>query len=177
VNHEQSKKPSNESRLAQEVVDRVFRNKPRHSKLTYELSGTKVVILNGKFTGRLGIGKILAPTRDLVDVTCLERTLIDVTVRPQYSGGVLSVKNAFSAARGKVSINRLAHMLKAFDYTYPYHQAIGFYLKRSGYSTHDQELLKAIGSELDFYLCYGLSNPLFDQEWRVWYPHTLRQKL
>jgi hypothetical protein len=176
VNHEQSEKPQNDGQLTQEATDRVFRNQPRHSKLIYELSGTKIVVLNGKFTGQLGVEKLLSPTGESVDVTCLERTLIDVTVRPQYAGGVLRVIDAFAAARGRVSIRKLVRMLKTLDHTYPYHQAIGFYLKRSGYGAEDQTSLKGIGLRLDFYLSYGLSNPLFDPGWRIWYPRTLGQK-
>ena len=59
--------------------------------------------------------------------TNLERTLIDATVRPVYAGGVFEVRKAYELAKEKVSVNRLAALLQKLDYTYPYHQAIGFY--------------------------------------------------
>ena len=45
--------------------------------------------------------------RRLVDLTDVERTLIDITVRPHYAGGVYQVKEAFETARERVSVGRL----------------------------------------------------------------------
>jgi hypothetical protein len=107
VNHEQGEKPPNDGLLTQEGIDRAFRNQPRHTKLIYDLEGTRIAILNGKYTNRLGVEEARTPTGDIVDVTCLERTLIDVTVRPNYAGGVGEVIKAFTASRGRLSIKKL----------------------------------------------------------------------
>ena len=40
-----------------------------------------------------------------VRVTDLERTLIDIAVRPEYAGGVYEVLNVYRLAKGKVSAN------------------------------------------------------------------------
>ena len=48
-------------------------------------------MLNGMFTDRLGLEKIRFAKGELLDVTALERTLIDVTVRPNYAGGAKAV--------------------------------------------------------------------------------------
>jgi hypothetical protein len=173
VNHEQGQKPPNDNRLTQEAIDRAFKNHPRQTKLIYLVSGTKIGVLNGKFTSQLGVETRQSPTGEAVAVTNLERTLIDATVRPHYAGGVPVVIGAFAAARGKVSIQKLSQMLKQLDYTYPYHQAVGFYLKQSGYTKEDQTLLKESGINLRFYLSHGLKAPLFDEDWRIWYPQEL----
>ena len=173
VNHEQREKPPNDGLLTQDAIDRAFKNQPRHTKLIYDLAGTKIAILNGKYTNRLGVQEASTPNGDLVEVTSLERTLIDVTVRPNYAGGVSQVIKAFAAARGRISTKKLAHLLKRLDYTYPYHQAIGFYLKRSGYATVDQKLFSKMGINLDFYLCHGLRDPVLDPEWRIFYPRAI----
>ncbi len=172
VNQEQREKPPNDGNLTQEAIDRVFRRQPRHTKLIYRLSKNKITIVNGKQTGRLGVEKKLAPTGESV-VTCLERTLIDVTVRPNYAGGASAVMAAFDAARG-ISLQKMLRFLKTLDYTYPYHQAIGFYLLRSGYSQEDREPFARLGTDWDFYLCHGLRNPLFDTEWKIYYPRDIR---
>ena len=49
-------------------------------------------------------------------VTGVERTLIDATVRPVYSGGINEVLTAFSRASKMVSINKLVAMLKKINY-------------------------------------------------------------
>jgi len=58
-------------------------------------------------------------------------------------------------------------------FTYPYHQSIGFYLNRAGYSEQDQLLAKTKGLQFDFYLCHGLKDPVLDQDWKIFFPQTL----
>ena len=141
-------------------VNRVFKNDQRRKKLIYHYAGSKITIINGKHTNRLGVVRDVAPTGESIEVTCLERTLIDATVRPFYAGGVANVLAAFMAARGRISVKKLGALLEMLDYTYPYHQAVGFYLKRQGYADRDQRLLRKFGLALDFYLSHGLKSPL-----------------
>lgn len=115
-----------------------------------------------------------APSGHSVDVTSLERTLVDSTVRPGYSGGVPAVLQAFRLARDRISVTKLLGILRKLDYTYPYHQSIGFYLERAGYTEADQTLVKELGAKFDFYLSHGLNNPAFDPNWRVFFPKRLK---
>lgn len=131
-------------------------------------------ILNGKHTGRVDVETAKTPTGQEVEVTSLERTLIDITVCPAYSGGVPRVLKAYKRARGRVSISKLFALLDKFKYTYPYHQSIGFYLKRAHYSESDQLLAKASGVQFSFYLCRGLRNPAFDADWKIYFPQSLK---
>ncbi len=174
INKEQSEKPPNSSTLSQDAIHRAFRNQQRHSKLRYKYKHATITVLSGKNTRRIDVWPVTTPSGHKVDVTSLERTLIDITVRPGYSGGVSSVLRAFTLAKNRVSVNRLFSLLDEFDYTYPYHQSIGFYFKRAGYSQADQALARTDGVEFDFYLCHGLKNPAFDSEWRVFFPRTLK---
>ena len=66
----------------------------------------------------------------------------------------------------------LTALLRRLDYTYPYHQSIGFYLKRAGYPESDQLLAKREPIEFDFYLSHNLKAPDFDPEWRVFFPRS-----
>jgi len=174
INKEQSPKPKNSSQLSQEGIDRAFGNHQRYSKLAYKYQDTRIVLLNGKYTGRLEVQQAQAPSGHLLDVTSIERTLVDITVRPGYSGGVPAALKAFRLARGRVSVIKLLGILKKLDYTYPYHQSIGFYLERAGYTEADQILAKGDGVKFDFYLSHGLDNPAFDPNWRVFFPKRLK---
>ena len=88
------------------------------------------------------IEETVVPDAGPLRLTNLERTLIDITVRPVYSGGVFEVAKAFELAKEKLSVNSLTAMLKKLEYTYPYHQAVGFYLERAGYKSSLLDLLR-----------------------------------
>ena len=167
VNREQSKKPQSQGTLTQEAIDRAFSRPQRRSKYAYRIDGYQIVLLSGKATGRAGV--IEDPNTKL-QVTCLERTLIDITVRPRYAGGVYQVSQAFRQAAGEVDSARLISLLATLDYRYPYHQALGFYLERAGAEGSVLNQLRVLGTDFNFYLDYTIADPAFDSSWRVFYP-------
>jgi hypothetical protein len=173
VNKEQSEKRPNPGKLSQEAIHRAFQNQQRRSRLAYKYRDTTITVLSGKYTGRLEVEVAKAPSGDELHVTSLERTLVDITVRPVYAGGVHAVLEAFRLARNRASVKKLMELLAKLDYTYPYHQAIGFYLKRAGYSEGDQLLARTSGLQFDFHLCHGIKDPSFDQDWKIFFPRDL----
>ena len=102
--------------------------------------------------------------------TGLERTLIDVVVRPFYAGGVFEVAKAFENARGELSGNAMLAMLKRMGFSYPYHQAIGYYLDRSGYKSSVVDLYRKLPMERDFYLTHGMEKTRYLSRWRLHVP-------
>ncbi len=56
-------------------------------------------------------------------------------------------------------------------YTYPYHQAIGFYLERSGgYSQSQLDLLRQFDIQYDFYLAHQMKEMDYNEKWRLFIP-------
>ncbi len=102
LNSEQSEKPKNSNSLVQETIDRAFQNQQRRSKLFYKYQSSTITLLNGKHTG-IEVKAIKAPTGQDIEHTSLERTLIDNTVRPAYSGGVPRVLETYKRARDLIS--------------------------------------------------------------------------
>ena len=173
LNKEQSEKRRTLTQLSQEAIDRAFRTEQRCSKLTYRYEGATITILSGKHSGRLEVESAIAPSGHQVEVTSLERTLVDITVRPAYSGGVSSVLQAFRSAKQRISVTKIMAILRKLDHTYPYHQSIGLYLTRAGYADADRMLARASAINFDFYLCHGIKNPKFDPNWKIFYPRYL----
>ena len=106
-------------------------------------------------------------------VTSLEPTLVDIAVRPAYAGGPSHILTAFRSARSRVSVKKLLNILKRLDHVYPYHQSIAFYLKLSDYPKTDQDLAARETKLFNFYLDYGMQDPVFDQEFKIYYPKSL----
>lgn len=170
VNKEQTPKPAPRSPLTQAALDRAFRNQQRTSRYVLEFDRYRVVLLSGKSTGRLGVVQWPISSSESVDVTALERTLIDLTVRPAYAGGVGAVLEAFRRARGRLSVPVLVTTLQALDYVYPYHQALGFYMERAGYDLGELGPLRDLGFTHDFYLEHGRDNTSYAAHWRLHHP-------
>ncbi|MGF6988755.1 hypothetical protein F0160_36840 [Paraburkholderia sp. JPY303] len=161
-------------KLEQSDIDRAFSQPPRVSQNYVEHTGKKIYLLNGSNTGHLGVVSERINDEDgrevLARLTNLERTLIDITVRPVYAGGVFEVAKAFALAKDRVSINRLVAMLRKLDFTYPYHQAIGYYLERADYKPNQLDLIRRLPAEHDFYLTHQMGETRYVQSWRLFIP-------
>jgi predicted transcriptional regulator of viral defense system len=174
LNTEQSAKPSSEGSLTQDAIKRAFSGKQRQSQLIYNCNGASVIMVSGKNTNRLGVEEITGPASELLQVTNLERTLVDIVVRPAYAGGISQVLKAYRAAKDRVSVDQLLAILKKLDYVYPYHQPIGFLMQKTGYPEEGYAKLGALGLNHDFYLTHGMQQPEYSTTWRLFYPKGFR---
>lgn len=172
LNVEQSPKPVPSTSLTQRGIDLAFSRKQRQSNMTYEREDWSVTIINGKNTGALGVEEIVGPSEERLRATNIERTLIDIVVRPTYAGGIFQVLEAYRAAKDRLSTNRLVATLKKLDYVYPYHQAIGFLMERAGYDDKRCAMLRHLGLEFDFYLAHDMKEPEYSNKWHLFFPKS-----
>ena len=170
VNKEQSEKPARHGSLSQEAIHNAFKRKQRESTFIYSYKNIRFLVLSGKQTGRLEVGAIPINQHENVQATKLERTLIDISVRPAYAGGVYQVLEAYQRARERVSAGTLLATLRQLNYVYPYHQVIGFYLQRAGFDARQYLRFKDLGLHYDFYLTYDTKEREYDSDWRLFFP-------
>jgi predicted transcriptional regulator of viral defense system len=173
VNKEQSAKPRPGGKLSQVSIDRAFASNPRSSTYVFVYENTRFVLLSGKSTGNLETTDVTDSVGVPIRATKLERTLIDIVVRPLYAGGVFEVLEAYRGARDRASVSTLLATLKKLDYVYPYHQAIAFYLERAGYPESTLARFDKMPKRFDFYLTQKTVNPQYDKRWRVYFPGGL----
>lgn len=173
LNTEQSKKPSLSKTLEQNRIDLAFKGKGRTTQYFFNFKKWKIFCISGKNTGNLGVEDLQISKSEKVPVTNIERTLIDISVRPIYAGGVYQVLDSFEEAKGKFSVEKLIAILKQLDFTYPYHQVIGFYMERAGYSNSELDSIRKIKMEYDFYLDYEMKEKDYSKEWKVYFPKDL----
>jgi transcriptional regulator with AbiEi antitoxin domain of type IV toxin-antitoxin system len=172
VNKEQGPKPTPEG-ITQEGIDRAFKSAQRRSNYIFRYGGSRFVLISGKDTGKAGVVRSKGPQGEAINATDLERTLIDIVVRPAYAGGLKQVFSVYKEVASRIDVDHMVELLQKLDYAYPYHQSIGFLLQRAGRPERDCERVKDFGLEFDFYLDYGLKRPAYDRNWRLYYPSLL----
>jgi hypothetical protein len=163
--------PTDKDELVQEAVDKVFAKQQRESQTAYRALGYRYVLLEGAFAQPGDVDEVtLESSRMPVAVSSLERTLIDIVVRPSYSGGIVQVLEAYKAAYGQIDIGRMNLLLNRLNYTYPYQQSIGFLLSKAGYADSEIEPFLEDVTPIHFYLAYGLAEKVFVPKWHLYVP-------
>lgn len=159
--------------LDQESIDKAFAKEQRTTTNIYkdDLTNERYVFTERKMN-ITNIG-IITDNSLNYQTSNIERTLIDCVVRPQYSGGIFSVLEAFRNALDILDIVKLDSYLDDLNYTYPYHQLVGFYLEKSGYNTSLLTPFLNKVSRFNFYMTYNLSNKKFDPKWKIYYPEGI----
>jgi len=170
LNIEQSPKKMGLINLSQERIDNAFRLPWRVSKNIAKYQDYTVFILNGKFTDNLGTIKYKEKDGAEITFTDLERTLIDIAVRPVYAGGVFEVLKAYRASVKNVDIKKIISYLEILKYIYPYHQVVGFFLEKSGFPGSEIKDLERLGLVYDFYITHEMRNMAYSKKWRLYYP-------
>lgn len=159
--------------LLQEEVNKAFYMPPRISKNLIIKDIYTINLLQSKYSDALGI--INANYNDAnINITDIERTLIDITVSPYYCGGCFEVLNAYKKAKGRVNVKKMHEMLLKLDYIYPHHQAIGFYLEKAGYPEKDLKLFD-YDKKLRFFIQRELKEKdrKYSERWNLFYPEFL----
>jgi predicted transcriptional regulator of viral defense system len=129
-----------------------------------DVEGHTVHLCSGRNTWNLGKTNIEWNVQNEARVitlpsTTLERTLIDIAVRPSNVGGVANVLKMYRATDGSANIAIMAELLEAIGFIYPYRQAIGFLLDRTG--LYPDKMLKCLENppfEFDFYLGHAMTH-------------------
>lgn len=174
INFEQEAKPRSKGELVQGRIDVAFKRATRISKNVTEHGEYTIRLLNGMQTGNAGVIDSFGHEGEKIQLTDVERTLIDIAVRPEYAGGPYEVLKAYKLARNKVSINRLTALLKKINYIYPYHQVIGFYLDATGlYDQSQLDLLCKFKIDYKFYLMHQMKEMDYSKKWRLFFPKGL----
>ncbi len=107
-------------------------------------------------------------------MTSVARTLVDSVVRPIYSGGIFEILGAYRQAANTLSTEELVNILQNLQHAYPYHQAIGFLLERSGaWDKTSINLFRSMPIQFNFYLDYEMSTMHYSDTWRLYYPAYL----
>lgn len=172
INREQSPKPPPKGPLTQEALDRAFRVKARCSRYTFALEGSRFTFLSGKSSKQFGVVKIEGPSGEPIRVTDLERTMVDIAVRPDYAGGLVEVLSAYETSIALCKPHKLLSTLHALGHKYPYHQSIGYLLERAGYPEATLQIFDALPKKVDFYLGHGFKETKVNARWRLHVPQA-----
>jgi predicted transcriptional regulator of viral defense system len=160
-------------KLEQSKIDLAFSKKKEAKDVSYTFKGYRFVLINSPSSEKIGVKSIMLPTGLIIPVTNIERTLIDIIVRPELSGGIHEIIKAYKSI-DTVQIAKLKTYLKKKDYVYPFEQSIGFCLEYAGIDSEKVDLFfYGCALEYNFYLDRGLEHPKFSNRWKLYYPNFL----
>lgn len=162
-------KPNINNQILQSSLDAAFNKPPRITTNKRVYKRFTINQINGQSQHSIGI----VPFREVYTVSDIERTLIDIAVRPFYSGGVTQVLGAFRNAISIIDPEKLFDYYSKMHFSYPYHQAIGFYLEKAGYSESDYRRFLELPMNLNFYLTYNMVSKDYSEKWKLFTPKGL----
>jgi len=169
-----AKKKGANDELTDSKLRQAFLKPSRHTKFSFGFRGFDIVVIermegtgSGVASSKTSSGLLPSSAR----VAGVERALIDAVVCPQYSGGVSSIPDYFKHARGKIDVRTFINIYRELDFIYPYFQAIGFFLERTGMP----EIAAAVRAEFTpknkFYIDHSAkASWKYDDRWMIYYP-------
>ncbi|WEV58829.1 hypothetical protein OZX67_08580 [Bifidobacterium sp. ESL0728] len=176
-------KPSERNEeLSQAQIDQAFAAPARMTNniYTFNYDGRpyEVYLLDQSATIDKGITEMqVSNAPSGISVSGIEKTLIECTVKPEYSGGAQNVLEAFARAKGELKVLRMMQLLDNGEYWYPYGKNILFYMDRAGYSEKQKNLvverLNPNKQKFNMYLQKNMHDKLFDPDIGIYYPKGL----
>jgi hypothetical protein len=154
--------------IPQENIDKAFAKEPRLTNMVLSWKDYYVTYLHKKVPVA-EIGVIKEP-ESYLQYTDIERTLLDITIRLEYAGGVEGVFAAYKSVKDRVNTDKLLSYLQAMKLLYPYHQSIGFYLERAGYLSPQYQAFHGSPIQRKFYIQNAMKEKMFDEKWSIYYP-------
>ncbi len=153
--------------LTQLTIDKAFSKPQRMTRNFKKFDNLTINFLKGQSPDYMNTFK------DNLKVSDIEKTLIDVTVRPSYSGGSKNILKSFKNAKTLIDPEKLIHYYKKLSFAYPYHQSLGFYLENSGYEKASFSELLQFNRPFNFYLDYEISDPQYCKKWKIFYDNSI----
>ena len=162
---------------SESAIRTAFLKPHRHTNLVIPFQGHDLIVLDRARDTDYGVVDVrhdghLCPAGSRI--TCLERTLIDSVVAPQYNGGLTSLPSYFKAARKKMNIEKLIILYGQLRFLYPYAQAIGFMLDSAGMKKQADQLRKTYPPRRKFFIDHGAKTAWrFNERWMLYHPGEL----
>jgi predicted transcriptional regulator of viral defense system len=161
LSKERSSSAIAEYNITQESIDKAFAKDGRITSKNSHISGKETVYIETGHYNNLGIDSSLG-------IADIERSLIDIAIRPHYYNSIDEIIDIFREVKGKLDIQKLKEYLEKMKFIYPYGQRIGYILEIAGYDKKQYQLFKNMNMEFDFYLQHGSKRVEFNNRWRLW---------
>lgn len=107
-----------------------FRKPARMTKKKFVYQKNEFYFLEKHHTGKIGLTqRTIGGIQNRIQVSSIERTLIDTVISPHYSGGIVNVISCFTEAQ--INISKLKRVYDSYQLLYPYWQSIGLILEKT----------------------------------------------
>jgi len=167
------------NQLNQEIINKAVCKKGRYPTMILSILGYEIYKTHSKDTNKTGIKRVLIFDKNY-RITTLERTLIDIVVRSEISGGIEEVIKVYKKValeyKKNISINKIIFILKKLNYIYPYYQIIGYLLFKNGFNT--DKFKKEFEFKNNFFITRGdvncdIDKLEYNKDFRLYIPKNL----
>ena len=164
ISQEQSDKSFYQnSDLNQETIDKAFAKDYRKTHMIGEYNKKNIVFLQPKHTGKFGVIEI-----DGVNVSSVNRALVEMLVNVQYFRSSREIINVFRNIKNHINIDEVFTVVQKFDFIYPYYQTLGYVLEEIGFKKAELHKFKEYISEFDFYTDKAYPNYTYNAYWKIY---------
>ncbi len=164
--------PAHSNKFVPAKVRQVFLKDPRKTNNYFKFNKNLFYLIEKQDLKKIGVEKKVIGNKE-IQLTSIERTLIDIVISPQYGGGIRTVISAFNNI--DIDIDKLYEIYSKYDPFYPYWQSIGFLLNSCSRNKLENAWRKKFSiPKNDFYLDRGVRDDWeYNSDWKIYYPKGL----
>ncbi len=164
-NEQQAKNYYNKlENLSQKSIDNAFSKAYRYTHKRVKYMDKSIVILNPKHTNEVGVIDFKE-----YRVSSINRVFVEMIVNLQYFKSYNTILNIFQPLKDKLNIDEIFHIIKEFEFIYPYFQLFGFTLEKLGFKKNELTKFSNEIEKLKFYTQKNLEKYNLDNYWNIYY--------
>jgi hypothetical protein len=148
--------------LTQQDIDNSYSKEARKTKSYAEYGDKFLVLLTPKYSNKIEVIEYNG-----IPVSSINRALVEIIVNSQYYKSTQEIINIFKPIKKYIDLEKVNNVLIGFNYIYPFHQCVGFFLEQIGFKREELGIFHKYVDTLVFYTRKQLLEYRYDDYWKI----------